>query len=147
MIVAGKYAVMVTGWPRTAMALVAAGLAAVCAGCAGPDQQGDAAAEVARGLLTAVAAGDGTAACAALAPDTRQELAQSAGKPCAAAITEEALPPPGPVETVDVYGQWARVVTSADTLFLATFGDGWRVVAAGCQPRADRPYDCRVQGD
>ena len=33
-----------------------------------------------------------------------------------------------------------------DTVFLATFPGGWRVVAAGCTPRGDRPYDCTVAG-
>ena len=33
-----------------------------------------------------------------------------------------------------------------DTVFLAVFPGGWRVVAAGCTPHGDRPYDCVVQG-
>jgi hypothetical protein len=94
-----------------------------------------------------VAAGDGEAACATLAPDTVAELEKSSGTACAQAITEEDLPEPGTVETVDVYGQWARVVTSNDTVFLGAFGDGWRVVAAGCGSRGERPYDCRLQGE
>ena len=117
------------------------------AACAQPRPDGDAAASTARGLLTATAAGDGAAACAILAPDTRAELEESAGKPCAEAITDEDLPRPGTVQTVDVYGQWARVVTSDDTVFLGAFGDGWRVVAAGCRPREERPYDCLLQGE
>jgi hypothetical protein len=31
-------------------------------------------------------------------------------------------------------------------VFLAAFPGGWRVVAAGCTPRGDRPYDCTLQG-
>jgi hypothetical protein len=45
-----------------------------------------------------------------------------------------------------VYGQWAQVRFSGDTVFLAVFPDGWRVVAAGCEARQDRPYHCRIQG-
>jgi len=56
------------------------------------------------------------------------------------------VPEPGSVTHVDVYGQWARVVLSDDTVFLAAFPGGWRVVAAGCQSRGERPYDCTVQG-
>jgi hypothetical protein len=45
-----------------------------------------------------------------------------------------------------VYGQWAQVRIGGDTVFLAVFPGSWRVVAAGCQSRGDRPYDCQVQG-
>jgi ketosteroid isomerase-like protein len=137
---------MVAPWRRAALALTAAGLAATSAACADPGEDRDAAAGAARALFTAVAAGDGEAACAILAPDTLAELEESSGTTCADAITEEDLPEPGPVQTVDVYGQWARVVTSNDTVFLGAFGDGWRVVAAGCRSRGERPYDCRLQG-
>src|SRR3954462_7998811 len=92
---------------------LAAVAAAALAGCGQP-AEGSAAATAER-LATAVAVGDGAAACAVLAPDTVEELEQSAGTPCPKAIGEEELPPPGAVESVDVYGQWARVVTSGDT--------------------------------
>ena len=116
------------------------------AGCASAGDRADAAADVAVRMLAAADAQDGTAACAALAPDTLDELEQSAGKPCADAILEEDLPAPGRVAGADVYGQWAQVRLDADTVFLAVFPDGWRVVAAGCTPRGERPYDCRVEG-
>jgi hypothetical protein len=45
-----------------------------------------------------------------------------------------------------VYGQWAQVRLSEDTVFLGAFPGGWRVVAAGCTPRDNRPYDCTLQG-
>jgi ketosteroid isomerase-like protein len=136
---------MMTVRHRAAL-LLAACLTATAAACGQPPGDGDAASSVARELLTAVAAGDGSRACDTLAPDTRAELEQSAGKACAEAITEESLPQQSAVKTVDVYGQWARVVMSGDTVFLATFGDGWRVVAAGCRARGERPYDCQLQG-
>jgi hypothetical protein len=50
------------------------------------------------------------------------------------------------VTGTDVYGQWAKVRLDDDTVFLAVFSDGWKVVAAGCQPQGDRPYDCTLQG-
>jgi hypothetical protein len=87
-----------------------------------------------------------SAACAVLAPNTASEVEQSAGKPCAQAILDEDLPAPGAVTGTDVYGQWAQVRLSDDTVFLAVFTGGWRVVAAGCRPRQDRPYDCVLQG-
>jgi hypothetical protein len=132
-------------WRNAGLVPTMAGLLLV-AGCGPSGELTDAAAAVAQRLLTAAAAGDGTAACATLAPDTVAELEKSAGRPCAEAVTDEDLPGPGRVQTVDVYGQWARVVTSEDTVFLGAFGDGWRVVAAGCDARGERPYDCTLQG-
>jgi hypothetical protein len=47
---------------------------------------------------------------------------------------------------VDVYGRQARAVLASDTLFLSQFSDGWKIVAAGCEPRPGRPYQCSVKG-
>ncbi|SNT47851.1 hypothetical protein SAMN05421812_10729 [Asanoa hainanensis] len=116
------------------------------AGCGGPGGREDAAAAVAVRLLDAVAASDGAAACATLAPETLADLEKAADRPCAEAVLDQELPAPGRVTTTDVYGQWAQVRLDTDTVFLAVFRGGWRVVAAGCQPRGERPYDCSVQG-
>ncbi|MEU7282881.1 hypothetical protein AB0A69_29500 [Streptomyces sp. NPDC045431] len=62
--------------------------------------------------------------CAALAPSTREELEQSAGRRCERAIGEEDVPRGGGVRGVDVYGDQARVVLEHDTLFLARFPGG-----------------------
>ena len=129
---------------RTA-ALLAVPLLAL-AGCGSVGERGEAASAVAVGLLTALDAGDGAEACAVLAPETLAEVEKTAGRPCAEAVLDEDLPGPGRVDTIDVYGQWARVDLSGDTVFLAAFPGGWRVVAAGCTPRTDRPYDCTLQG-
>jgi hypothetical protein len=118
----------------------------VLAGCASVGDRGEAADTVAVKLLTAVRAQDGAAACAVLAPDTAAELVQSGDKPCAQAILDEDLPAPGAVTGTEVFGQWAQVRLAGDTVFLAVFPGGWRVVAAGCTPRRERPYDCVLQG-
>jgi hypothetical protein len=127
-------------------AAVAATVAVLAAGCGSVGSRGQAAATVAQHLLTAVDRQDGAAACALLAPETAAEIVQSAQKDCAEAILDQDLPRPGAVTAEDVYGQWARVRPSDDTVFLAMFAGGWRVVAAGCSPRGDRPYDCTVAG-
>lgn len=118
----------------------------VVAGCAGVRERSDAAASVAVRMLTAVVSDDGAAACDVLAPETLAELEKSAGQPCVEAILAEDLSPPGEVRESRVYGQWAQVRLSEDTVFLAVFPGGWRVVAAGCTPRGDRPYDCELHG-
>ncbi|MEW2587149.1 hypothetical protein [Streptomyces virginiae] len=45
----------------------------------------------------------------------------------------------------EVYGRQAMVRLSGHTLFLSQCGKGWKVVAAGCTPRPDRPFDCQVE--
>jgi hypothetical protein len=85
-------------------------------------------------------------ACAALAPGTVEELEQSADSPCAKALGEEQLKPGGAVRLVDVYGNQAWAVLTADTVFLSRFTEGWKVVAAGCEPRPQQPYQCRIKG-
>jgi hypothetical protein len=130
---------------RLSLALAAAGLLTL-AGCGSVGGREQAASAVAARLLSAVDAKDGAGACAVLAPDTIAELEDSAGKSCPEAILDDDLPKPGPVTGSRVYGQWAQVHLSDDTVFLAVFPAGWRVVAAGCRPRGDRPYDCTLQG-
>ncbi|WP_238006799.1 hypothetical protein KZZ52_24430 [Dactylosporangium sp. AC04546] len=79
-------------------------------------------------------------------PDTAAAVEDAAGVPCDQAVGDEALPAPAPVTGVAVFGQWAKVTMAADggTAFLAMFHGGWRVVAAGCHGRGDRPYDCEL---
>jgi uncharacterized protein YceK len=125
---------------------VAASLSVLAmAGCSSVGDREDAASAAAVRLLTAVDQRDGAQACAALAPDTASELQESAGKPCQQAILDEDLPKPGAVTGIAVYGQWAQVRLAGDTLFLAVFPGGWRVVAAGCTAQGDQPYDCTLQ--
>ena len=117
---------------------------ALTAGCASAGHRADAATDVAVALLTEVADGDGTGACARLAPDTAETVAED--EPCEKAILDKDLPKPGQVVGAHVYGQWAQVRLDDDTVFLAVFPGGWRVVAAGCAPRSNRPYQCSVEG-
>jgi hypothetical protein len=127
---------------------VTAGLAAGCAvlalgGCAA--RPGPAGATASR-FDAAVGRSDWSAACAMLAPVTRDGLEQSAGIPCRDALEEEGLERAGPVLRVEVFGTMAQARMGQDTVFLARFPGGWKVLAAGCSPQAGRPYDCRLQG-
>ena len=102
--------------------------------------------EVADRFGAALTASDWTAGCRLLAPQTKAELEQSAGTACPAALAGEDLPDAGPAEAFDGFGTMARVRYQRDTVFLAEFRGGWKVMAAGCTPVRGRPYDCRVEG-
>ncbi|KUF16373.1 hypothetical protein AT728_11135 [Streptomyces silvensis] len=115
-------------------------------GCGGAGERGAEASAAAAAFEQVLADRDRTALCAALAPETRGEVENSEKKPCVDAIGAQDIPAGGAVRSVDVYGRQARAVLASDTLFLSQFPDGWKVVAAGCQPRPDRPYQCTVKG-
>jgi hypothetical protein len=130
---------------RAPWLLAAVALATVLGGCSslGPDSSG--AADVARAFHAATAAGDGSAACARLSARVADELAQSEGS-CEQAVLAADVPAADQVRSVQVWGGRGLVVLDHDAVFLAEFDAGWRVTAAGCSPRKDRPYDCRVKG-
>ena len=130
---------------RTAGAATALVLAV--SGCGGVDQ--GPATDVARRFYTAVQERDGDTACALLAPSTRSELEQSAGKPCPEAVLEEDIPEEGVPTATQVFGTMAQVRYAGETAFLTRSDHGWLVLAAACGDRAEgpeRPYDCRVKG-
>lgn len=102
---------------------------------------------VAQGFADAVAGKDGGTACSLLAPGTRRELEQSAGRPCPSAVLGQGLGPSRGVRRAQRFGDEAQVLLDGDTVFLARFSVGWRVVAAGCTDRGPaRPYECSVKG-
>lgn len=130
---------------RAASCLLAAALGIAASGCGSPHTAS--AAGVATAFSRAVTDDDGGTACALLAPRTRFNLEAAAGKPCAQAVLEEALSGAGTaVRDADVFGTAGRVRLPGDTVFLARFQSGWKVLAAGCEPRPPHPYDCAVQG-
>ncbi|MEU8842319.1 hypothetical protein AB0D97_24815 [Streptomyces roseus] len=94
----------------------------------------------------AVAAGDHVRACQLLAPQTRRQLEQDERKDCPTAFASQDLPRTRGIREVEAYGRQALVRLSGDTLFLSLFTAGWKVVAAGCTPRPDQPYDCLIKG-
>ncbi|MFJ9026468.1 hypothetical protein ACIRPU_41940 [Streptomyces sp. NPDC102259] len=118
----------------------------VLAACGGTGQRSAKASDAATAFEKALSKGDRVALCAALAPQTRKEVENSAKKACTAAMTAQEIPAGGPVRGVDIHGRQARAVLASDTLFLSQFPDGWKIVAAGCKPRPGRPYECSVKG-
>jgi hypothetical protein len=94
----------------------------------------------------AVNAADWVAACRLLAPETKAQIEQSAGTACPAALADEELPNPGPMGTSVSFGTMTQVRFGQDTVFLARFQSGWKVMAAGCSPVPGHPYACRLQG-
>jgi hypothetical protein len=118
-------------------------LVAVAAGCA---SNPDAVNETASDFYAALADRRGADACALLAPETLREVEQAAGTACEDAILQEEIAPPGEQVQVSRFGNQAQVRFDVDTVFLAEFPEGWRVVAAGCTKRESRPYDCQVKG-
>jgi hypothetical protein len=126
-------------------ALVVASFALTGCGSLAPDSSAAAAAAIA--FRSAVRRSDGVAACRLLSPDVVSAVAQSAAKPCSTAIVGSGVGGRSRPLHVDAYGQNARAVFADDVIFLADFPAGWRVTAAGCTPRVDRPYDCSVEGN
>lgn len=136
------------GRSRSARFAVSVGLTALGSGVLfGCGSAGSAAQEAAVGFYRATAAGEGTTACDLLAPGTRRELEQAEGAPCEEALASVGLPDvvDEPIAT-ERFGTQAQVRFDADTVFLAEFDNGWKVVAAGCSPRDPLPYDCLVKG-
>ncbi|MEV0253946.1 hypothetical protein AB0H82_06655 [Streptomyces sp. NPDC050732] len=115
-------------------------------GCGDVGAREDGAARAVTRFEAGLRASDAARGCGALAPGTRDELEQSADLPCARALPDAGLPTAAEVRHVDVYGRQARVVTDRDTLFLSSFPDGWKVTAAGCTERPEKPYQCLIKG-
>lgn len=132
-----------TGTRLIGVALVA-GLTVLLTGCGSGHR--DAVREVAGRFYGAIAARDGAAACALLAPTTRSELEESSRQPCPKAVLGEGIPTVGDPTSVKVFGTMGQVRFSGETAFLSRFPFGWRVLAAACTPQRAHPYDCKVKG-
>ncbi|PZG36204.1 hypothetical protein C1I98_27070 [Spongiactinospora gelatinilytica] len=127
---------------RVPLIVCAAALMAAC-GCAAPAGAGPAQAATAR-FLDEVRDGQGAAACALLAPEAAESLAEEEGG-CASAVLRLGLPGEGTVRQVSVWGDEAQVRLTTDTVFLHRFAEGWLVRGAGCRPDPPGPYDCEVE--
>jgi hypothetical protein len=122
---------------RRALMVVAA--AALVTGCAGLEQP------TVEQVASTFTGGDPATRCTLLAPATVSALEFAESAACTDAIGPLA-PPGGPVLSAEVWGDAAQVHLTGDTMFLTRTSAGWKVAAAGCVPRGDAPYECRVEG-
>jgi hypothetical protein len=123
---------------RKVIALFGAAGFALC-GCSAADTSS--AGEAAQRFVAAVT-DEGMSACELLAPRARDDLGPAG---CGPGSPVARLPHAAVGSTV-VWGDEAQARSSADTLFLHDFADGWRVTGAGCRPRNEQVYDCMVGG-
>jgi hypothetical protein len=93
---------------------------------------------------TAVRNGDVQAACGMLADEARSSLERTSARSCPDALTALHLRGDRPI-AVQVWGDDGQARLPGGALFLARFGQGWKITGAGCRPRADRPYACAVR--
>jgi hypothetical protein len=120
-------------------AAVVVAAALVLCGCADLEQQ-----QVEQ-VASAFVSADPSARCQMLAPATVASVEAQSGRPCAQATAQLELPQ-GAVQSSTVWGDQAQVHLVGDTVFLTKTGNGWKVTAAGCRPRGDAPYACRMEG-
>lgn len=128
-----------------ALALLACGAGLLA--CGAPDQEGAAASAAER--FTAAAASDPAAACELLAPQTRKHLEDETERACRSVIAGQHLPTERHAVRTQVAGHSAQVVLPHQTVFLALFDSGWKVVAAGCRRSSSdtaTPYECVLKG-
>jgi hypothetical protein len=123
--------------------VVGAGIA--CSGCGAGASEQDVTVVVQR-FQSAVAAGDGAAACAQLTAATRQAVASDEKAPCSRAVLGLGLSGGGRVGDADVYVTSGIARVGDEAAFLDQTPHGWRISAAGCTPnRDDMPYDCDLE--
>ena len=129
-----------TVWPGFGATTLALLLLAGCADGQRPEIE-----QTVRAFTAALAVGDTGAGCAMLAAATRDALEYQRSQACGVALEQLALPS-GDVVDATNWGGEAQVHTTTDTFFLTRTSAGWRIAAAGCQPRGDAPYACKVAG-
>ena len=128
---------------RVVVASVVAALLVV--GCGNGDHEREAAAAVTR-LAEAAERGDGAAACEELTEDAAGELDEPAGQACETEIVNLGLTA-SPVAAASVSITSAKVdLAGGGSFFLDETPEGWKVSAAGCEPRPGGRYDCRLEG-
>ena len=126
--------------------LAAAAAALGLTGCASLSPDAGAAASVVSQLDTAIASGDGAAACALLSESAQRSVTLQTGGGCADGILSLGLAVDATPGEPQAYGRSAFVPLGDGAVFLTADDDGWRVRAIGCVPQGDSPYLCAVDG-
>jgi hypothetical protein len=116
-------------------------------GCSALNPGTAAAADTVQRFHDELAAEDTGPACALLAPNTVEGVEQGETGSCPDKLAQLSLPHSGTVTESRAYGSSAQVRLQDDTVFLTRSGIEWKITAAGCVPRGERPYDCAVKGD
>jgi hypothetical protein len=130
-----------------AVVVMMAGATIGISGCSALNPGTDAAVETVQRLHDDLAAGDTGQACALLAPNAVEGVEQGETGSCPNKLAQLSLPQSGAVTDSRAYGSSAQVRLQDDTVFLTRSGNEWKITAAGCIQRGDRPYDCAVKGD
>jgi hypothetical protein len=131
---------------KAASTLVLAVAAALAVGCGGGADDENAT-RVAERFYAAVASKDGALACAQLEQSTREALEHDEEMPCPKAVLSLKLSG-AKADSATVWVTSAQVrLRRGDTVFLDETAAGWRVAAAGCQPKPgeEEPYQCEVE--
>lgn len=127
---------------RVAAVAVSVGSLLVLVGCS-PAGQRKAAVDVATQFVTAVTRHDGSHACDLLTATARSAARGATDTPCSQAVLN-VRESGTQVRGAQIWGDRAQVKMGADVLFLERLDAGWRVSAAGCQPRSRTAYECDV---
>ncbi|PPG48802.1 hypothetical protein C5C24_14925 [Rathayibacter sp. AY2B3] len=130
--------------PRSRSVPASAAAAALVLALCGCSADGTAARHAADAFLSAVAGGDGRAACALLT-DSAREAVQDREGDCPAGVLELGIAGDGAGDA-EVDGRAAIVRSGSTAVFLTPGDDGWLVRAAGCTPVADAPFECVLDG-
>jgi hypothetical protein len=128
---------------------VVAGLAVVAvllAGCSSLGPGSEEATDATTRFFESLAEGDGTAACALLNESAREAVEEQTDARCADGVLTLGLDPDARPDGTEVYSRAAFVRTGPTAVFLTPGDDGWLIRAAGCEPVADAPFDCVLDG-
>jgi hypothetical protein len=130
-----------------AVVVMMVGTSTVVSGCSALNPGTDAAVDTVQRFHDELAAGHAGQACALLAPTTIEGLEDGEAGSCPDRLARLSLPQSGAVTDSRAYGRSAQVLLRDDTVFLVRSGNEWKITAAGCTPRGERPYGCDLKGE